>query len=275
MLGTTETTLTLESIDRFRNWCIGRGLAENSVKGYTTDLRMLLRHYDLTEIPSDLFQLYGTKWLNETRAQAAPKTTGRRLTSLKVFAKYAKWENELGEYRAPKPSKSRAKPLPERLEGLIRMEQAASNYEQQAMVAATGYVGLRIGEALACHIDWFDLRRMLLTVRGKGDKERIVPISPRAWEGLQVAYIHAMQEDGYLIGYEDRAARKALTMLGRKAGISVHVSSHAMRATYATIMSENGVPIRVIQELLGHASMNTTEVYTEVTSKALHMAVQF
>jgi site-specific recombinase XerD len=236
---------------------------------------MLMKHYDLTAIPMDLFELYGTKWLNETRAQAAPKTTGRRLTSLKVFAKWAKLPNELGEYRAPKPSKSRAKPLPERLDGLMKMEEACSTYEQRAMIGGCSYVGLRIGEALACHTSWFDLNLMLLTVRGKGDKERVVPISERAWESMQVAYIRAMAGDGYLVHYEDRAARKAITSIGRKAGISVHVSSHKLRATYATIMSENGVPIRVIQELLGHASMNTTEVYTEVTSKALHMAVQF
>lgn len=269
------TTLTPASIERFRNWSIGRGQSHNTAKAYSTDLRMLLAYHSLTEIPMEDFEMLAQQWLNETRLEAAPKTTGRRLTSLRAFGKWAKWNTELHEYRAPTPAKTIPHPIPERLEGLRRLTQVAENAEQRALVAACGYVGLRVGEALAFRTSWFDASEMLLRVRGKGDKERVVPVSNQAWDLIAPAFVRAMTGDGKLIHYQDRSARKCITTLGRKAGLSRAISSHDLRATYATVLSENGVNPRVIQELLGHADLSTTEIYMGVQMKALREAVEF
>lgn len=269
------TTLTLESIDRFRNWCIGQGQSSNTAKAYSTDLRMLLAYHSLTEIPGTDYEDRAQKWLNETRASAAPKTTGRRLTSLRCFAKWAGWETELTEYRAPTPAASLPHPLPGKLVDLERLVAVAANREQEALIGACGFIGLRVAEALSFHIDWLDAHDMVLRVRGKGDKERYVPVSPRAWRTISGAFVDAMHGDGYLIHYQDRSARKAITSMGRRAGIQRAISSHDLRATYATIMSDNGTPIRVIQELLGHASVTTTQVYTGVDMESMKEAVKF
>jgi len=160
------------------------------------------------------------------------------------------------------------------------MVAVCSNNEQRALVGGQGFIGLRVAEALAMHVSWFDPFEMTLRVRGKGDKERIVPVSPQAWELIGPAFVDAMLDQsrggsGKLIHYQDRSARKCITSLGRKAQLRRTISSHDLRATYATIMSENGVPIRVIQELLGHSSVGSTEIYTGVQMKALHEAVEF
>lgn len=275
MRSTTVTTLTVESIDRYRNSCIAKGQSANTAKAYSTDLRMLLEYHKTSIISMEDFEMMSQIWLNQTRADAAPKTTGRRLTSLRAFAKWARWETELGEYRAPTPGKTIPHPIPEGLDGLRRLLRVASNNEQRALIGACGFIGLRVGEALAFRTTWFDASEMLLTVRGKGDKERIVPVSQHAWEIIAPAFVAAMQSDGYLIHYQDRSARKCVTSLGRKAGLRREISSHDLRATYATILSENGVNIRVIQELLGHASVSTTEIYTGVGMTALKEAVNF
>lgn len=149
------------------------------------------------------------------------------------------------------------------------------NPEQEALIGACGYAGLRVGEALAFKTDWLDTHDMVITVRGKGDKERIVPCSDRAWSAISRAYILAMQGDGRLIHMPDRTARHTVTYLGRQARISREISSHDLRATYATIMSDQGVNIRVIQELLGHSSVTSTEIYTGVNLAAMRDAVQF
>lgn len=215
-------------------------------------------------------------WLNQTRATAAPKTTGRRLTSLRAFAKWAGWETELNEYRAPTPGKTIPHPLPDRLLDLEKLQGVAQNFEQEALIGACGYIGLRVSEALNFHTSWLDTHEMILRVRGKGDKERYVPVSPRAWGAISTAYVRAMiSPDGKLIHYQDRSARKAITTLGRYANLKRQISSHDLRATYATILSENGVNIRVIQELLGHSSVATTEIYTGVGADALKQAVNF
>lgn len=155
------------------------------------------------------------------------------------------------------------------------MLRVASNPEQEALIGACGFIGLRVQEALDLHTSWLDTHEMMLRVRGKGDKERYVPVSRRAWSAISTAFVAAMQGDGRLINYQDRSARKCITVLGRKAGLKRDISSHDLRATYATILSEQGTPIRVIQELLGHANVNTTQIYTGVGMEAMKEAVEF
>lgn len=268
--------LTHESIGKYRSWCIARGQSPNTAKAYSTDLRMLLEFHETETILSEDYEEMAQTWLNETRAAAAPKTTGRRLTSLRGFARWANIETELSEYKAPTPGRPIPHPLPEGLEGLERLLRYTANHEQNALVGCIGFIGLRVQEALDFHFTWLDTQSMILRVRGKGDKERFVPVSPRAWDSISTAFIHAMSSpDGKLIHYQDRSARKCITTLGRKAGLQRAISSHDLRATYATIMSNNGVPPRVIQELLGHANLASTEIYTGVGVDSLKSAVNF
>ena len=275
MRSTKATTLTAASIDKFRSSCIARGHSQNTAKAYTTDLRMLLQHTGTESIPMDSFEMLAQDWLNETRATASPKTTGRRLTSLRAFARWAGWENELHEYRAPKPGRAMPHPIPERAEGLARMVAAAHNPQHKALIGSCGYIGMRIGEALAFHTSWFDPHERTLRIRGKGDKERIVPVSSEAWDIIEEAFIAAMMGDGYLIKMQDRSARKAITSIGKRAGLSREVSSHDLRATFATVLLEKGVNIRIVQELLGHTSVEQTIVYTGTEMRDMRDAVEF
>jgi site-specific recombinase XerD len=131
---------------------------------------------------------------------------------------------------------------------------------------------MRISEACAFDIKWFDAHEKTLRIRGKGDKERIVPVSTRAWGIISDAFIAAMQTDGKLIHYSNRSARKAITTMGVRAGIARAISSHDLRATYATELVNRGANIRVVQELLGHSSVATTEIYTGVGMDAMQKA---
>lgn len=275
MLKQQVTILSSETIERFRSANIARGQSSNTAKAYSTDLRMLLVFHGRTTISMEEYDFLAQTWLNETRAASAPKTTGRRVTSLRSFAKWAKWETELVEYRSPKAVRSIPHPLPNRLADLERLLAVASGNEQRALVSACGFVGLRVSEALAFRPSWFNASEMTLRVRGKGDKERIVPVSPRAWESLAPAYIAAMRTNAPIISYQDRSARKAITAMGLRAGISRPVASHDLRATCATILSEMNVNPRVIQEIMGHSNLSTTEIYMGTTMSAMREAVNF
>lgn len=270
-----ETTLTLASIEHFRNWSIGKGQSENTAKAYSTDLRMFLSWTELTSLSMEMFEATAARWLNSTRKLASPKTTSRRLTSLRSFARWAGSPSLLQDYSPPKPGKAVPHPIREGIEGIDAMLRNARNYEQRAMVALCGLAGMRLGEVLACRTVWLDTHSMQMTVRGKGDKERIIPISSRCWSLIAEAYAAAMCGDGYLVHYEDRSARKAITALGRKAELSRPISSHDLRATFATHLLDTGTNLRVVQDLLGHANVTTTEVYTGVTMSAMAEAVEF
>jgi len=179
------------------------------------------------------------------------------------------------DYKAPTPSKGQPHPIPEGIEGLELMIDRSRNAEQRALIALCGFVGLRLGEALSCKVSWLNPHTMQLTVRGKGDKERRVPVSPRAWAAMSEAFTSAMTGDGYLIHYQDRGARKTLTTLGAKAGLMRPIASHDLRATFATEVFNRTGNMRLVQELLGHANITTTEVYTGVTQGALVDGVDF
>lgn len=116
---------------------------------------------------------------------------------------------------------------------------------------------------------------MILTVYGKGDKVRYVPVSGRAWSAVMSAVVECIENDDLLCPISDRAARSLVTRLGRVAGLAHEIASHDLRATFATIIQMETKDIRVVQELLGHASITTTQIYTETQMDAMKKAVEF
>jgi integrase len=152
----------------------------------------------------------------------------------------------------------------------------AKNPDQKALIALGGLVGCRIGESLAARFDWINVENMTIRIRGKGDKERTVPLSPLAWSHLQDAYVLSWAKpDKRLVSYEDRFARTIVGNLGVRAGLSRRVASHDLRATFGTAAYHETLNLRLVQELLGHASSNTTEVYTGVSMSEMRQAVMF
>jgi site-specific recombinase XerD len=277
MRGTKETTLTLGAIERYLQWCIARGRSQNTVKAYGSDLKAFLAAAgDKGKVSPEEYEELAMSWLNMTRQQVSPKTTARRLTSLRGYAKWGNFGPVLDDYIAPTPARSLPHPLPEGEDGLERMIRAAKNPQQVALVTLGGYVGCRISESLSVTLHNLDLASRTLLIRGKGDKERLVPLSDKAVIHLQESIIEAVTRPGYkLIGYQDRFARQVIKNLGLRAKLQREVASHDLRATYATIILSRTNNIRLVQELLGHASVATTEIYTGISMSDMREAVNF
>lgn len=270
------TTLTLESIDKHHSWSIGKGQSENTARAYRSDLKEFLKAVAVDSIPMEDFEDLAQVWLNSTRREVAPKTTGRRLTSLRSFSRWAGWPEYLSEYVAPVPAKAVPHPIPEGIPGVLRMIDVAKNAELKALVALCGLSGLRIHEALSTGTKSIDLHDMTLNVRGKGDRSRVVPVSSKCWGAISTAFVEAsMRDNPILVRYQDRSARKAITSIGRQAGLARAISSHDLRATFATEVFNQTKDQRLVQELLGHANGSTTEVYIGVTRIAMKNAVEF
>lgn len=273
MLSQGVTTLSHESIDKFRVWLFVRGKSEQTVKAYSTDLKMFLL---ATETPVDQqeYEELSARWLTMNRNKVSPKTTARRLTSLKAFARWAGWGPVLEDYRRPEAAKSMPHPLPEGIEGVRRLIQCASNNNQRALIALCGLCGCRIAEALAVVTTDFNTADHTLKIKGKGSKYRIVPVSKEAWEVLEVPIIKAWSENRPVVNLQDRQARKIITNLGMRANLRRRISSHDLRATFATEIYNSTLDIRVVQELLGHSSSVTTEIYVGVAMTKLRQAVE-
>lgn len=145
------------------------------------------------------------------------------------------------------------------------MLELAKNNRQRALVALCGLAGLRVAEALSVTPMWFNTGDMTLTIRGKGDKTRVVPLSARAWQEIAPAVSDAILDGRVtVVDYKDRFARTLIRNLGKRAGLRRPVASHDLRATFATAAYDRSLDLRAVQELLGHANSKQTEVYTEV-----------
>lgn len=139
--------------------------------------------------------------------------------------------------------------------------------------------GLRLSELCALPRT-LDLRRGEISVRGKGDKIRVVFIADSAKQAIQKyltkrsdlegALFVSINKSGKIIGrITARAVQRLITLRAREAGIPTHVHAHELRHSFATDLLMNGADLRSVQELLGHANIATTQVYTHLTNKAL------
>lgn len=268
------TTLCTESIDKFRISLSVSSRSSKTVKAYTTDLKIFLQDAGEEVISREAFEYTAMTWLTEYRTTVAQKTTGRRLTSLRSFVKWAGWGDMLADYRPPPAPPAQPHPLPEGMDGVRRMIEVAKSKQQRAMVALCGMCGCRIGEALAVRPSHIDMRERTLKVFGKGEKIRFVPISPAAWSVLLPAVVEAFSNnDALVVGLQDRVARANITQMGRNAGLVRSVSSHDLRATFATAVHEKTKDARLVQELLGHGDLKTTQIYIEVNKLRMTEAV--
>lgn len=272
------TTLSPESIARFQSWLYGKARSAHTTKGYCSDLQMFLRDLGGETPTVDMeeeFEELGESWLTKNRRVLAPRTSARRLTSLREFAKWAGYPELMQDYSAPDAGKGIPHPLPEGMAGVRRLLAATENERQKALIALLGMVGLRMHEALEVTAQNFSFQGAdcWLTVRGKGDKTRTVPVSNEAFEYLAQPIARVMGTNSPIVPLKDRFARRIITELGEKAKLMRRIASHDLRATFATAVYNKTKSQRLVQMLLGHASGQTTEIYIGVAMEEMKMGV--
>ena len=219
----------------------------------------------------------------------APTTLSRRLVAIRVFFKFLHQEGLLGEnitdaMDAPKLWKI----LPESLSvaEVERLLQAPDSKKphgirDRAMLEILYSTGLRVSELVGLTLDSLHEDARYLRIMGKGRKERIVPYGQSAEDRIR-HYLDEVrprwnrdpQQRALFITKQDRPlSRKTFWALIRKyastAGIHRNISPHPLRHSFATHLLANDAPLRVIQEMLGHADIKTTQIYTHVDNERL------
>lgn len=269
---------TPDDIGKFEVHLRLRNRSSHTIRAYAGDLRLFFGTVDNRVDEMDFSDL-ALGWLDETKDLAA-KTLNRHWTSLNEFAKFQRIANTLDQWNGPTPLRANPHPLPEGLAGTRKMLALCNTSQQTALIALMGLAGLRLSEALSVRSSHF--RRnpsgegWVLQVTGKGNKQRLVPMSSEAWLNICTARTNsALHDNALLVVLGDRRARAYVGSLAQKA-LGHHASPHDLRATFATHMHlHKHVPLRVIQELLGHASLSTTEVYLGVTMSDMTSAVDW
>lgn len=275
-------TLTHASIEGLLKSLSDNGMSPNTIRAYRSDLKAFLSWAGPMPTLKNA-EIVAKQYLNLLRGDGVykvtpyPATTVRRkISALRAWGRFAGDPNFLSEYRGPKPNKAQPHPLPEGINGVLDMMHAAPTPRHRALVALCGLAGLRVSEARTVTPSAIDAAEMTIKVYGKGSKERVIPMGTTAWHFIEPAWIESVQEDqtgnSPIVKLSDRGARKFLTKVGCDAGLARRVSSHDLRATFATAAYTKTKDLRAVQELLGHSSSQTTEVYTGINMEAMRAA---
>ena len=277
-----------------------RNLADNSIVGYVSDLKSFLAHIEKLGISefSGLKLTHIRSWLANLQSTGASRATlARRIVSMRAFTYWAAsqgWITEdIGAQLAiPKPHKT----LPDVL-NLAQTETVLAaiaakagedptplNIRDLAMIEVLYASGIRVSELCGLNFVDFDTSRNTLQVIGKGNKQRVVPIGIPAVKALKnwlkvgrPELANKDSENAIFIGsrgkrIDQRTVREVV--YDAMAAIGSHMSPHGLRHTAATHLLEGGADLRTVQEILGHASLATTQIYTHVSPKRLQTAYQ-
>ena len=181
---------------------------------------------------------------------------------------------ELEKIQRPKISRRLPNVLSK--EEIKNILEAHTNIKHKAMLSTIYSCGLRRSELLNLKFTDIDSKRNIVFIRkGKGKKDRITPLSPKLLEMLRNYYsVYKPQTwlfEGKNVGeqYSDTSLQAVLKQAVKKAKIKKQITLHWLRHSYATHLLESGTDLRYIQELLGHNSSRTTEIYTHVSTKSL------
>ncbi|HUB24234.1 MAG TPA: site-specific tyrosine recombinase XerD [Tepidisphaeraceae bacterium] len=298
MTSPTQTFIPLPEARRLLlHLAAERGLADNSLHAYRRDLEDMTRWFgkrdrDLaTAGPAD-FQKY---LQSQTLAGRSTRTVARRLAAIRVFLRFISQQPEhaqraagvLQQLERPKPEQSLPKVLSgEQVVRLISAPDAKSPLflRDTAILELLYASGLRASELCDLETKQVNLDVGCVRVFGKGSKERIVPLGQPAAAAISnyLAECRPRLEKSpneflFLSRTGKRLDRVALWLLvekyARRSGLFKQVSPHVLRHCFATHLISGGADLRVVQELLGHSDISTTQVYTHVDSarlKAVH-----
>ena len=255
--------------------------------GETPAARTPLSKIDTLSVRSHLASLH--------RAELANRSLARHLSTLRSFFRWACREGHLARSPAkglPAPRVPKALPraltLPDTEKLLDTADEGTLPERERALFELLYATGLRVSEAAALDVDDVDLTARMLRAQGKGRRERIVPFSEsaedalRAWLPIRAALAGGSRgeerggEGGEPLFVNARGGRlttrsmaRVLKRRLRAAGLPPLISPHALRHTFATHLLQSGADLRSIQELLGHASLSTTQKYTHLDAARL------
>ena len=272
-----------------------RGLSRNTLEAYRSDLLQFGRFLAgrggdaVTASAADLSDFLAYLAAGDGRPAASPATIHRKAACLRSFYRHLRREGVRdSDPTAAISSPRRGRRLPKvlnRAEVARLLEQPKgtepTDLRDRALLELMYACGLRASEAISLELGDVDLEAGVLRARGKGSKERVVPIGRAAVEATRIyvergrrRLLRGKLESHLFVNFRgERLTRQGLYKIVRRhatgAGLADRMSPHTLRHTFATHLLAGGCDLRSVQEMLGHADVATTQLYTHLTSERL------
>ena len=275
-----------------------RNLSDNSIRGYVTDLESFLKHMEKLGIVefNQLEIEHIRSWLANLQSTGIARATlTRRIVSIRAFTNWAAangWlTSDLGANLAiPKPHRvlpevlnvDEAATVIKSLEVRVAEEPTALNYRDLAILEVLYGSGIRVSELCGLDLGDIDNSRHTLNVIGKASKQRVVPLGIPAMTALsnylkngRGEFVNQLSQSAVFLGsrgkrIDQRTVRQIVYEAMKAVGASM--GPHGLRHSAATHLLEGGADLRTVQEILGHASLATTQIYTHVSPERLQSA---
>lgn len=274
-----------------------KGSSNNTIDSYLRDVEQyaaFLFRYHGINTPKDISRQHLEAFMRSLKRSVSTKSMARKLTAIKSFHYFLLLEKEVNDdiaktYKAPKIEKSLPKVLSvDEVLAILHQIDVKTELGQRnmALLELIYGSGLRVSELLDIEMGDIHLNQGYIVVKGKGNKERIVPISDPSVIALREYIIksreHLLHKEktSYLFINQKgtRLSRqgffKLLKKLAHDAGIQTDCSPHTLRHSFATHLLENGMDLRTLQSLLGHEDISTTQIYTHISQKRIQEIYQ-
>ncbi len=275
-----------------------KSLSENSIEAYLHDVEKLIqfleyKKYDCTPMDIELKQLQEfVKWINELGMSATSQA--RIISGIKGFYKYLLLEDVMNfdpSALLEAPRLGRKLPDTMSIEDINNIINSIDlslpeGQRNKAMLETLYSCGLRVSELVNLKISNLYFNDGFIKVTGKGDKERLVPIGNTAIKQITLyknevrCHITLKKESEDVLFLNRRGAKLSRVMiftiikqLTTKIGLKKHISPHTFRHSFATHLIDRGADLRAVQEMLGHESITTTEIYTHLDREYLREAI--
>jgi integrase/recombinase XerD len=273
-----------------------KGLSANSIEAYTRDIEKLEQYADTQNLKPDAFTLTNLRqfitWVSELGM--LPSSQARILSGVKSFYKYLLIEDVIKNDPAElleSPKKQRKLPVTlsyqdiEKLIAVIDLSKPEGP-RNKAIIEVLYSCGLRVSELTELKLSNLYLDIEFIKVFGKGSKERLVPIGGEAIDALKIwieqvrVHIAIKKGEEDMVFLNRRGSRLSrvyvfmlIKQLAEAAGIRKTISPHTLRHSFATHLVEGGADLRAVQEMLGHESITTTEIYTHLDREYLKTVI--
>ncbi len=259
----------------FKHFLVSKRYSPSTINTYFTFIKQIAVHIKkepLSDLGAAQLRSFILSQLNKKKLSIS--THRQLISAVKQFYEFIGRPTEVIE-QLQRPKRDKHLPTVISQLDVLRLLQKTYNLKHRMIIAMLYSCGLRIGELLELQVNAIDLERMCVHVKmGKGRKDRYVPLAQNI-KALLHNYLSSYQPTTYFIegsnkqSYSSSSVRAMLKRSCKKAGMTKKITPHDLRHSYATHLVENGVNLRIIQELLGHSRPETTMIYTHVAHKDL------